>query len=307
MKKVIFIVGPTASGKSAFAHSLIDNEFSNSSILSMDSMQIYKHMNIGSAKPSEEEIKKYNYSMIDFVNPLENFTVKNYIELSQSYIENSCEPLFIVGGTGLYMNALKNGIFEEDIDDDKTIRYELNNKLEKEGLTSLYESLKTIDIETANEIDRYNPRRVIRALEVYYKTGKKMSDIKKIRKPRVDIKYISFFINLPRDILYKNIDERVDKMFESGLIEEVKYLVKLGVKNTMTSMQAIGYKETLYFINSNNTMTEKELREKIKLNTRHYAKRQITWFKKEGGTEINLLDNTSYKKAVLDINNFISH
>lgn len=298
MKKIIFISGATASGKSDFVHKLIDNYFDNSTILSIDSMQVYKYMNIGSAKPSLAEIKKYNYKMIDIVEPSFNFNVKDYLNIFKTVIENvpkEEEPIFGVGGTGFYIDAIKFGIFEENNDNKENsnkIRKELYNRIEKEGLESLYLELLDIDKESAQNIDKYNARRVVRALEVFYNTGRKFSELKKERKKIADLDYISYIMDIEREELYNNINKRVDLMFEKGLLEEVKSLINANVDINSTSMQGIGYKECYDYI-VNNSMSFEELKELIKKRTRNFAKRQLTWFRREKHRKIEDIETVA--------------
>ena len=286
MKKIIFISGATASGKSNFVHKLIDDYFNNSTTLSIDSMQVYKYMDIGSAKPSPEEIKKYNYKMIDIIEPSFNFNIKDYLVIFKNVVQNipkEEEPIFGVGGTGFYIDSIKYGIFDETNDNKENsikIRKELYKKIENEGLESLYLELLKVDEESAQDIDRYNARRVVRALEVFYNTGKKFSQLKKERKRIIDLEYISYIIDIDRDMLYNNINKRVDLMFDKGLLEEVKSLINMNVDINGTSMQAIGYKECYDYI-VNNSMSFEELKELIKKRTRNFAKRQLTWFRRE--------------------------
>ena len=286
MKKIVFISGATASGKSAFVHKLIDNYFNKATIISVDSMQVYKYMDIGSAKPTPEEIKKYNYKMIDIVEPSFNFNIKDYLDIFKNVIQNipkEEEPIFGVGGTGFYIDSIKYGIFDETNDNKENsikIRKELYQKIENEGLDSLYFELLKIDKDSAENIDRFNARRVVRALEVFYNTGKKFSELKKERKKIIDFDYISYILDLDRETIYNNINERVDSMFDKGLLKEVKSLINMNVDINSTSMQAIGYKECYDYL-VNDSMSFEELKELIKKRTRNFAKRQLTWFRRE--------------------------
>lgn len=290
MKKVIFITGPTSSGKTSFVHNLIDNHFKSASVLSVDSVQVYKHLNIGTAKPSPQEIEKYNYEMINVASPLSDFNVKDFINMLPNIIEAMSEPIFAVGGTGLYVDAIKHGIFDED-DDNGVIRKALTERLDTEGLGSLYNELCTIDPETSSSIDRFNSRRVARALEVYYKTGFKFSDIKKMRRKSVEIDYIEYSINPNRETLYNNIDAKVISMFDAGLLNEVRSLASMGVMPEHSSMQAIGYKECYeYLFNNNTNISKDDLISSIQRRTRQYAKRQVTWFKKYSSNTIDIED-----------------
>ena len=303
MKKIVFISGATASGKSDFVHKLIDNYFYNATIISIDSMQVYKYMDIGSAKPSTEEIKKYNYKMIDIVEPSFNFNIKDYLDIFKNIIENISkekEPIFGVGGTGFYIDSIKYGIFDETNDNKENsikIRKELYKKIENEGLESLYLELLRIDKEAAENIDRYNHRRVVRALEVFYNTGRKFSELKKERKKIIDLDYLSYVMDIERDNLYNNINKRVDSMFDKGLLEEVKSIIDMNVNINCTSMQAIGYKECYDYI-VNNSMSFEELKELIKKRTRNFAKRQLTWFRREEHKKIKPEDIEKTAKEI---------
>lgn len=302
MKKVIFITGPTSSGKTSFVHNLIDNHFKSASVLSVDSVQVYKHLNIGTAKPSPQEIEKYNYEMINVASPLSDFNVKDFINMLPNIIEAMSEPIFAVGGTGLYVDAIKHGIFDED-DDNGVIRKALTERLDTEGLGSLYNELCTIDPETSSSIDRFNSRRVARALEVYYKTGFKFSDIKKMRRKSVEIDYIEYSINPNRETLYSNIDAKVMSMFDAGLLNEVRSLASMGVMPEHSSMQAIGYKECYeYLFNNNTNISKDDLISSIQRRTRQYAKRQVTWFKKYSS---NIIDIEDCSIALNGIHSFI--
>lgn len=303
MKKIVFISGATASGKSDFVHKLIDNYFNNGVIISIDSMQVYKYMDIGSAKPTSEEIKKYNYKMIDIVEPSFNFNIKDYLEIFKNVIENidiDKAPIFGVGGTGFYIDSIKYGIFDETNDNKENsikIRKELYQRIENEGLESLYLELLKVDKESAEIIDRYNSRRVIRALEVFYNTGRKFSELKKERKKIIDLDYLSYIMDIERDTLYNNINKRVDLMFNNGLLEEVKSIIKMNVNINCTSMQAIGYKECYDYL-VNNSMSFEELKEIIKKRTRNFAKRQLTWFRREEHKRIKPEDIEKVAKEI---------
>ncbi|WP_300378015.1 tRNA (adenosine(37)-N6)-dimethylallyltransferase MiaA [Brachyspira sp.] len=306
MKKIVFISGATASGKSSFVHKLIDNYFNDASIISIDSIQVYRYMDIGSAKPSLKEIDKYNYKMVDILEPSVNFNIKDYLYIFKDIVNNmDNKPIFGVGGTGFYIDAIKYGIFDEENDNKESsqkIRKELYERIDKYGLESLYSELLNIDREAAENIDRFNARRVVRALEVYYNTGKKFSELKKLRKPVVDLDYLSYIIDIDREKLYNNINKRVDIMFEKGLLDEVKKIIDMGIDNTYTSMQAIGYKEIYEYL-INKSMSLEETIELIKKRTRNFAKRQLTWFRRE---EHNRINENDLEKTAYEIKQFYS-
>mgnify|MGYP000392991500 CR=1 FL=1 len=298
-KPLIVLTGPTAAGKTHLSIALA--KAVGGEIISADSMQVYKHMDIGSAKPSYEEIKKYNYKMIDIVEPFFNFNIKDYLEIFKNVIENVDKaPIFGVGGTGFYIDSIKYGIFDETNDNKENsikIRKELYQRIENEGLESLYLELLKVDKESAEIIDRYNSRRVIRALEVFYNTGRKFSELKKERKKIIDLDYLSYIMDIERDTLYNNINKRVDLMFDNGLLEEVKSIIKMNVNINCTSMQAIGYKECYDYL-VNNSMSFEDLKEIIKKRTRNFAKRQLTWFRREEHKRIKPEDIEKVAKEI---------
>ncbi len=263
-------------------------------------------MDIGSAKPSLKEIDKYNYKMVDILEPSVNFNIKDYLYIFKDIVNNmDNKPIFGVGGTGFYIDAIKYGIFDEENDNKESsqkIRKELYERIDKYGLESLYSELLNIDREAAENIDRFNARRVVRALEVYYNTGKKFSELKKLRKPVVDLDYLSYIIDIDREKLYNNINKRVDIMFEKGLLDEVKKIIDMGIDNTYTSMQAIGYKEIYEYL-INKSMSLEETIELIKKRTRNFAKRQLTWFRRE---EHNRINENDLEKTAYEIKQFYS-
>ncbi len=281
--KVIVIGGPTASGKSTLAVELakkIDGE-----IISADSMQIYKDMNIGTAKITKEEMQGIKHYMIDFVSPSERYSVSSYKKEAEKCIEEILgqgKIPIICGGTGLYIDSLIYGIefLEEEIDE--TYRSKLNEIAKSEGLERLYNMAVEIDPEAMQKISKNDQKRIIRVLEIYHKTGKtKTQQDLESRKNGVKYDYRVFAINMDRQLLYNRINERVDKMIEEGLIEEVKSIIDK-YEEFPTAMQGLGYKEVVEYLNGN--IDKEEMIEKIKMETRRYAKRQITWFKKNKET-----------------------
>lgn len=278
--KVIVIVGPTASGKTALSIELakkIDGE-----IISCDSMQIYKDMNIGSAKPTIEEMQGIKHYMIDIAEPTERFSVAEYKKRSEEAIEKILQKAkvpIIVGGTGLYANSLIYNIEYNEIMLDEEYRKNLMKIAETEtGLATLYEKARSIDPVAMEKISSNDKKRIIRVLEIKHSTGKNKTELElESRKNEVKYEYKVFAINMPREILYDRINKRVDIMIENGLIDEVKNIIKK-YKEFPTAMQAIGYKEIIMYLKGE--LTEQEAIEKIKQESRRYAKRQITWFKK---------------------------
>ena len=278
--KVIVIVGPTASGKTALSIELakkIDGE-----IISCDSMQIYKDMNIGSAKPTIEEMQGIKYYMIDIAEPTERFSVAEYKKRSEEAIEKILQkgkvPI-IVGGTGLYANSLIYNIEYNEIMLDEEYRKNLMKIAETEvGLATLYEKARIIDPLAMKKISSNDKKRIIRVLEIKHSTGKNKTELElESRKNEVKYEYKVFAINMPREILYDRINKRVDIMIENGLIDEVENIIEK-YKEFPTAMQAIGYKEIVMYLKGE--LTKQEAIEKIKQESRRYAKRQITWFKK---------------------------
>ena len=277
--KVIVIVGPTASGKTGASIELAKRV--NGEIVSADSMQIYKHMDIGTAKVTLEEADGIKHYMIDVVNPDENFNVAIYKKMAEESIREIIEkgktPI-IVGGTGLYVNTLVNGIELNEVEDDGQVRILLEKRLEDEGIDALFEELEKIDPEAASVIDKNNVRRVIRALEVYKITGKTKTELDKesIKEPPFD--YAIYGILTEREKLYERINYRVALMIEQGLVNEVKTL-REKYQFSKTALQGLGYKEVIDYLDGN--CTHAEMVEKLKMETRRYAKRQITWFKRD--------------------------
>lgn len=277
--KVVVIVGPTASGKTAVSIELAKKI--NGEIISADSMQIYKDMNIGSAKPTEEEMQGIYHHMIDVVEPTEVFNVARYKEMAEKCIEEILvkgKIPIIVGGTGLYVSTLTNGIEFSDIESDEEYRKELENiSLQENGVDILFEQLKIIDPEAANVIDKNNVRRVIRALEIYKVTGKTKTQVDKESVKELKYDYRIFGMLWDRQELYERIDKRVDIMIDMGLVDEVEKINKNGISST--AIQGLGYKEIIEYIK--NEITLEDAIEKIKQETRRYAKRQMTWFKRD--------------------------
>lgn len=276
MNKVIILLGPTGVGKTEV--SILLAKALGTEIISADSMQIYRGMDIGTAKPSEEQRMNIKHHMIDIISPSEPYSVCRYIEDVTPVIEELHRrgkiPI-VAGGTGLYIKAMTRGIFSGPSADWK-LREELAS-LEEGQDGALYSYLQELDPEAAAKIMPADTRRIIRAIEVCLKTKQGMSELQqKLTRP-LPYEFIKIGLTRDRKELYKMIEERVDKMIEAGLVEEVKKI--LGMKPDKTPMQAIGYKETeTYF---NREMPLEEVIRLIKRGTKRYAKRQFTWFKKE--------------------------
>lgn len=281
--KVIVICGPTASGKTALSIKLAKEI--NGEIISSDSMQIYKYMNIGTAKPSEEEKQGIKHYLLDFVEPNKRYSVAEYKKDAEKAIEeilSKGKTPIIVGGTGLYVDSLIYGIEYQDIELDVNYRDELEKRANEEGIEVLYNEAVLIDAEAMKKISKNDKKRIMRVLEIYKATGKtKTQQEIESRKNGVKYDYRVFAINWDRNKLYERINKRVDIMIESGLIKEVQDLLKK-YTDFPTAMQGLGYKEVVEYLDG--TITKEEMIDKIKLETRRYAKRQITWFKKNKQT-----------------------
>ena len=290
--KVIVIVGPTASGKTALSIELAKRI--NGEIVSCDSMQIYKDMDIGSAKPTLEEMQGIKHYMIDVVKPDERFSVAEYKKQAEKAIEEILSkgkiPI-VIGGTGLYADSLIYSIEYPEIEFDLKYRNKLEKKADtQEGLIELYNEAKRIDEEAIKKISENDKKRIIRILEIFYSTGKTKTQLEiESRRNEVKYDYRVFAIDMNREILYDRINKRVDTMIENGLIQEVKNLLNK-YEIFPTAMQGLGYKEVVEYLDGK--LTKEEMIEKIKQETRRYAKRQLTWFRKNKQTIwINGLDD----------------
>lgn len=275
---ILIITGPTATGKTKLG---IDcASMFNGEIISSDSMQIYKHLNIGTAKPTKEETSQAKHHLIDVVEPDEEFSVQQFVSLAEDKIKelfNKNKLPIIVGGTGLYIKSLIYPYSFCSAPKDEKIREKYNNILEKQGKEYLYSLLKEKDKKACEKIHMNDTKRVIRALEICETTGKAKTDMN-IEEIKPKYNYVLIALNLPRNELYERINLRVDKMFEEGLLSEITSVLKaknLTEKNQ--SMQAIGYKE--FFEYFKNNLSLEETKELIAKNSRNYAKRQITFIK----------------------------
>ncbi|EJT6164666.1 tRNA (adenosine(37)-N6)-dimethylallyltransferase MiaA [Clostridium perfringens] len=278
---LLIIAGPTAVGKSDLSVDLAKKL--NGEIISVDSMQIYKYMDIGSAKISKEEMGGIPHYLIDFVDPSKEFSVAEFKELATEKIkdiQSRGKLPILVGGTGLYINSIICNMNFAESDKDEEYREELEKIANEHGNEYLHEMLKDIDLESYNSIHFNNRKRVIRALETYKLTGKPFSSFKaknSIYETSYNIYY--YVLNMDRAKLYDRINKRVDIMFEKGLLEEVKNLKAMGLTDDMQSMKGIGYKEVLYYLDGKISL--EQCIEMIKQGSRNYAKRQLTWFRKD--------------------------
>ncbi len=294
-RKALAIVGPTASGKTKL--SLIVAEKINGEIISADSRQIYKYMDIGTAKPTHEERRKIKHYFIDELEPNQEFNAGIFGEKGREIIEDIFSrgkvPI-IVGGSGLYVKSLIDGFFEGP-GADWELREILYNKANELGKEALYEELKRIDPASAEKIHPNNLKRIIRALEVYYITGKPISQIQQEIKPEINFKTVQIGLNWDRKKLYKRIEERVDKMIKDGLIEEVKKLRELGFDKNLNSLQTVGYKEVFDYLDG--LISYDRMIYLIKRNSRRYAKRQLTWFRQDKRIIwLDVDENTDFNK-----------
>lgn len=297
-QKVIIIGGPTASGKTALSIELakqIDGE-----IISADSMQIYKDMNIGTAKPTKEEKQGITHHLLDCVSPEERYSVADYKKEAKRAIKDILQkgkiPI-VVGGTGLYIDSLIYEIEFPEIETDLKYREELEKIVEKKGLEYLYQEAVKIDEKAMEKISPKDQKRILRVLEIYHQTGKKKSELDKESRKEPEYDYKMFAIEMDREILYDRINKRVDIMIKNGLIEEVENLCKK-YKKFPTAMQGLGYKEVVEYLE--NKTTKEEMIEKIKQESRRYAKRQLTWFRKNKETIwLNGLDNIQNNISII--------
>jgi len=302
--KVIVICGPTASGKTALSIELAKRI--NGEIISADSMQIYKDMDIGTAKPDKEEMQGIKHYLLDFVSPDVRYSVAEYkIDATRAIdeiLQKGKTPI-IVGGTGLYIDTLIYGIEYSDIKIDEEYRKKLEKIVEEKGLETLYKLAVQIDSEAMKKISVNDKKRIMRVLEIYQATGKtKTQQEQESRKNGVKYNYKVFALNMDREVLYNRINLRVDLMIKNGLIDEVTKL-KDKYNKFPTAMQGLGYKEVVEYLEAKTT--KEEMIEKIKMETRRYAKRQLTWFRKNKQTI--WLDATKDKDDnVGEIINYIS-
>ena len=304
--KIVVLVGPTAVGKTYVSVELAKRL--NTEIISADSMQIYKEMNIGTAKITREEAQGIIHHMIDIIKPDESFSVSEFKSESEKIIDNILEKSqipIIVGGSGLYVNSLIYDLDFGNAKSDNKIRDYFTSLYNEHGEDFLYEKLKRVDPESAEKIHKNNVKRVIRALEVHEITGQKFSELNTdIRKQSKKYDCILVGLNMDRKMLYERINKRVDKMLSDGLIEEVKSLIEKGYDKNLVSMQGIGYKEIVDYLEGNIDL--EETLNILKRNTRRFAKRQFTWFLRDINVKwFNINTINEIDLVVDDIHNFI--
>ncbi len=277
MSKLLAIVGPTCSGKSALAMILASRL--HGEIVSADSRQIYKYLDIGTSKPSLEDRRNVPHHFVDMLDPAEEYSAGTFGVEARKTIEEIVsrhrQPI-LVGGSGLYVKGVIDGFFEGPAKDPE-VREMLEERLRNEGGQGLLETLQRVDPVSAVAMDSSKPRRIIRALEVFYITGKPISQHHREQPRTMWMECVQVGIEWPRADLYARIDNRVDRMFDQGLLEEVKQLQAKGFKRTLNALNSVGYKEVFDFLEGKTS--QDEMVALIKRNTRRFAKRQLTWFR----------------------------
>lgn len=280
-QKLIVVAGPTASGKTRLTIDIAKSV--NGEIVNADSMQIYKYMNIGSAKPTLEEQSEAKHHLIDFLEPDEEFSVANYTELAHKVIAEISSrgkiPI-MCGGTGLYINSVVNDITFGEIETDYKLREELNELAKQHGSQYLLDILKEFDPVSAQRLHPGNLRRIVRAIEFYRTTGIPISEHQEMTKQK-ESRYepLMLCVKWDREVLYDRINKRVDIMMNDGLLDEVKQLMEMGYTKELNSMKGIGYKEIIDYFEGN--MSLEDTVNLIKQSSRRYAKRQLTWFRRD--------------------------
>lgn len=279
--KLIILAGPTASGKTSVSIDLAKRL--GGEIISADSMQVYKYMDVGTAKISVEEMQGIKHHLIDVLDPKEDFNIvkfQNMVKCSiEEIVKNGHIPI-LVGGTGFYIQSVIYDIDFNNEDDNSSVRKKLEEEYDAFGADFMHEKLQKIDIVSAQNIHKNNKKRIIRAIEYFLINNEPISSHNEVqREKKSPYDYRFFVLNPPRDILYERINKRVDIMVESGLVDEVKKLREMGLSTANISMQGIGYKEIIEYLDGEVTL--ETAIENIKQNTRHMAKRQVTWFKRE--------------------------
>ena len=280
-KPLVVLTGPTAVGKTEISIKLAKEI--GGEIISADSMQVYKHMDIGSAKIRPEEMAGIPHFLVDELEPFEEFHVVRFQQMAKAAMEKIYARRHIpivVGGTGFYIQALLYDVDFSENDGDASYRHELEEIARKEGGQVLHEKLRLVDKMAAEQIHANNVKRIIRALEFYHQTGQRISEHnERERQKESPYQFVYFVLNHERNRLYERIDRRVDQMLKDGLVKEVEALKSMGCTRDMVSMQGLGYKEILAYLEGE--LSLKEAIYRLKRDTRHFAKRQITWFKRE--------------------------
>ncbi|OGU55023.1 MAG: tRNA (adenosine(37)-N6)-dimethylallyltransferase MiaA [Ignavibacteria bacterium RBG_13_36_8] len=278
-RRVILILGPTCSGKTKVGIELAEKL--RTEIISADSRQIYKYLDIGTAKPPIEELAKVKHHFVDTLELNGTYNVSKFehdaLQVIADIHAKNKVPI-VVGGSGLYIKALVDGIFDT-VDVDEEYREELHSLRKKYGNEYLYNKLNKVDSEIARNMLPQNWKRVMRALEVYHISGEPISELQKKHKRELNVSFLQFGLLWERKVLYKNIDARVDQMIRSGLLGELENILQRGNARNLNALNTVGYKELISYFDREITL-EKAI-ELIKRNTRRYAKRQLTWFRKD--------------------------
>ncbi len=300
-KKILIICGATAVGKTTMAIDIANHL--NGEIVSCDSMQIYKYMDIGSAKPTKEEQSQAVHHLIDIIDPREEYSVAKYKKMSEESIDKLLDEKklpIIAGGTGLYLNSILYDMdFAISNEENPKLREELYAEAEKCGKEYVFRKLEELDKDAAKRIHPNNLIKVIRAIEVA-KLGKKVKNISTDLKENPKYEPIIIVLDRNREELYERINRRVDLLMQEGLLNEVKSLLEMGLKKDDISMKAIGYKEIISYIDGEISLDEAIYL--IKRNSRHYAKRQLTWFRRyENAKWINLSEYSNYDEALEEV------
>ncbi len=278
-QQIIVIVGPTCSGKTNLGIELAKKL--SGEVISADSRQIFKYLNIGTASPSNSEFQNVKHYFISILNPDEKYDVsifeKDALNVIKKLLKENKQPI-VVGGSGLYIRAVVDGIFDS-VETDTTYRNNLMQLCKEKGNEFIYSMLQKVDEQSAKKMQPSNWKRVIRALEVFHVTGKPIWQIQQEHKRKENYSFVQFGLNWNREELYANIDLRVDRMIQAGLVEEVKNILGMGYLPELNSLNTVGYKEIFSYLN--NQISLERAVELIKRNTRHFAKRQMTWFRKD--------------------------
>ena len=283
--KIMVVVGPTASGKTKMAVELALRH--NGEVVSADSMQIYRTLDIGTAKPTQEEMQGVPHHMLDVAEPDEDFSVARYVEMASACVDDILArgklPI-LAGGTGLYIDSLLSGRKFAAFSTESPLRGELQERAKLQGSETLWQELKGIDPEAAQRLHPNDEKRIIRALEVWYQTGMTITEHNRLTQA-IPPRYEAMTLGLAfeqREDMWNRIDCRVDEMMAQGLVEEVRSVLERGIPASCTAMQAIGYKEMVQAVQNNGNVLAAA--EEVKLRSRQYAKRQLTWFRRNQAT-----------------------
>ncbi len=302
-RPLVILTGPTAVGKTALSITLA--KAIGGEIISADSMQVYRRMDIGSAKITQEEMDGVPHHLIDVLEPEQEFNVVVFQKLAKQAAEEIYSrghiPI-VAGGTGFYIQALVYDIDFTENDEDTALRHSLEEQARRDGPEALFERLRAVDPESCESIHAHNIKRVIRAIEFYEKTGKKISDHNREQRQNTSPYNVAYFVlNDNRERIYERINARTDQMMAQGLEEEVRALWESGCRRDMVSMQGLGYKEMLAYLEGEISLDEAVYL--IKRDTRHFAKRQLTWFRRE--KEVIWIDKTVFDQNSQNIINYM--